>query len=245
MIYRWKNQSTSASNYTLVDLNTSNKPRKFFHVEVFKVKQYVLTHKHTCQRVSKRSFHYNWLAKRTLLKPIKYAVKQILSLYYIYKPEVQFITCVTRHFSVNVRQLLQQQGDQGMKAPAKTGSHSGNKAYNTSQMTDHLIPGLKTTHISTPHAHIQYSHMNNFKHWGNSTTRKNMESLEVIFYQVARECLMAAVDLVPGLRSLLYGIYSAWNWSVQMTEIVNRNQLALCTKKFIEKKFWDWIDTEI
>ena len=245
MIYRWKNQSTSTSIYTLVNLNTSKKPTKFFHVEVFKVKQYVLTHKHTCQRVSKRSFHYNWMAKTTLLKPIKYAVKQILSLYYTYKPEVQFITCVTRHLSVNVRKLLQQQGDQGMKAPARTGSHSGNKAYNTSQMTDQLIPSLKTTHISTPHAHIQYSHMNNFKHWVNSTTRRNMESLEVIFYQVARECLMAAVDLLPGLRSLLYGAYSVWNWSVQMTEIVNRNQLALCTKKFIEKKFWEWIDTEI
>ena len=182
------------------------------------------------------------MAKRTLLKPIKYAVKQILSLYYTYKPEVQFIMCVTRHFSVNVRKFLQQQGDQGMKAPATSGSHSGNNAYNTSQMTDQLIPGLKTTHISTPHAHI---HMNNFKQWGSSTTGKSMESLEVIFYQVTRECLMAAVDLVPGLRSLLYGVYSFWNWSVQMTKIVNRNQLALCTKKFIEKKFWDWIDTEI
>jgi hypothetical protein len=146
---------------------------------------------------------------------------------------------------VKVRKLLLQQGDRGMKAPATTGRHSGNKASNTSQMTNHLIPGMKITHTATPHAHIQYRLMNNFKHWGNSTTRNNMESLEVIFYQVIRESLMAAVDLLPGLRSLLYGIYSVWNWSVQMTEIVNRNQLAMCTKKFVQKKFWDWIDAEI
>jgi hypothetical protein len=146
---------------------------------------------------------------------------------------------------VNVRKLLLQQSDQEMRAPATTGSHSGNKTSNTSQMTNQLIPSMKTTHTATPHAHIKYQLTNNFKHWGNSTTRNNMESLEVTFYQVIRECLMAAVDLLPGLRSLLYGIYSVWNWSVQMTEIVNRNQLAVCTKKFVKKKFWDWIDAEI
>jgi hypothetical protein len=224
-----------------VNLNTSHKPAKFFHVEVFKVKQYELIHKQTLQMVSKRSIHNNRTAKTTFLKPVKYAVKQILSLYYKYKPEVQLITCVTRHFS----KLLQQLGDQGMKASAKTGSHLGNKTYNTSQMTNQLIRGLKTTHVSTPYAHVQYSRMNNFKQCSNNATAKNMESLERIFYQVARECLMAAVDLLPGLGSLLYGIYSVRNWSVQMTELVNRNQLALCTKKFIEKKFWDWIETEI
>ena len=223
----------------------SHKPTKFFHVEVFRVKQYELTYKQTFQRVSKRSFHNNRMAKRTFLKTIKYAVKQILSLYYTYKPEVQFITCMTRHFSVKVRKLLQQQGGQGMKSPATTGSYSANKTYNIPQMTNQLIPGLKTTHIYTPHTHIQYGHMNNFKHWSNSTTRSNMGSLEAIFYQVARECFMAAADLLPGLGSLLYGVYSVWNWSVQMTEFVNRNQLALCTRNYIEKKFWDWINTEI
>jgi hypothetical protein len=201
----------------------SNKPTNFTYIEALKVKQYEPTHEQTFRRVSKRSFHSNRMAKTTFLKPIKYVVKQTLSLYYKYKPEAQLITCVTRHFS----NLLQQWGD------------------NTSQMTKQLIQGLKTTHVSTPYTHVQHSHTNNFKQCGNKTTPRNMESLDRIFYQVARECLMAAVYLLPGLGSLLYGVYNVWNWSVQMTEHVNRNQLALCTKKFIEKKFWDWIETEI
>jgi hypothetical protein len=143
---------------------------------------------------------------------------------------------------VKVRKLLQQHGDQQIKAPTRTESHLGDKSDNTSQTANQHT---KINRDSTPYSHVKYSRMKNLKQCKDNTTGKNMESLTGIMYEVALECLMAAIDLLPGLGTLLYGTYSVWNWSVQMTEFVNRNQLALCTKKFIEKKFWDWIDREI
>jgi hypothetical protein len=222
-----------------VKINTSHKPAKSLLDEVSEV-----TYQQTLHKVRKRSSFNDRIVGRTFLKPIKYVVKRILSMYYTYKPEVQLITCVTRHFNVRIQSLFQQQRDQGIKAPANIGSHLANKSYDSSQMKN-LLPRIsKITKDSAAYSAVKYSPMNNFKRYGDSTTGKNMELLEEIIYQVVRECLVATVDLVPGLGSLLYGVYSVWNWSVKVAELVNRNQMALCIRKFIEKKFWNWIETD-
>lgn len=160
-------------------------------------------------------------------------------MYYTYKPEIQLITCVTRHINDWIHNLFQQQGDQGNKAPASTDSHLANKSHDSSHMKNLPVRILKTTYNG-----VQYSLINNFKQYGKNTIGRNIQLLEEIIYQVVRECLVAVVHLVPGVGSLLYGVYNFWNWSVKVTEFVNRNQMALCIRKFIQKKFWDWIETD-
>jgi hypothetical protein len=219
-------------------MNASHKLANYFLDEVSEVK-----HQQTLQKVKKRSPFNSRTVGGKFLKPIKHIIKRILSMYYTFKPEVQLFTCATRHFNVQIQNLFQHQGDQGIKAPAKIGSRLASKSYDSAKM-DQLVRILKTANDSAAYSDVKCIPVNNFKQYGEKTTGKNMEVLEGTIYQIVRECLMAAVDLVPGLGSLLYGAYNVWNWSMQVTELVNRNQIALCIRKFIEKKFWDWIETD-
>ncbi|XP_021928389.1 uncharacterized protein LOC110834004 isoform X2 [Zootermopsis nevadensis] len=220
---------SSNSNYTLVKKYASHQPTSLLD-ELSDI-----TYQETLHKIRKRR-SFNGV---TFIKPIKHIVKRILSIYYKYKPEIQLITCVTRHFNVQIHNLFQQQGHQRIRAPANNGSHLANKSYDSSQMKNQLIKISKITNESAADSDV-----NNFKKYDEYPTGKNEELLDGIMYQVVRECLTAVVDLAPRLGRLLYVVYNVWKWSERVTELVNRNQMALCIRKFIEKKFWDWIDTD-
>jgi len=222
---------SSSSNYTLLKIQTSHSSRHFSLDEGFEVKSYQVTYQQTLHKVSKRSPSTDTKVGRTLLEQIKYIVKRIISMYYTYKPEVHLITCVAEHFYIRIHTLFQQQGDQEVGAPINTGSRLADNSYNILHIKNLLVKILEITSNSSAYS-------------GDDTTGRNIALLEAIIYQVAHECLMAAVDLVPGLATLLYGIYSVWNWSMEVTELVNSDKLILCIRKFTEKKFWDWIQAD-
>jgi hypothetical protein len=91
---------------------------------------------------------------------------------------------------------------------------------------------------------VAYSFMNNLKRYDRNSTGRNIESLEGEIYQAVREFIEVTADSVPGLRSMLEVAHEAWDWSMQIAEFVNRNKLALCIRKFAEKKFWVWVETD-
>lgn len=219
------------SNHTPVEINTSHTPVTLF--------LYESTHRQTLHSVSKRSLPSNKTVEAEFLKPIKYVVKAILSLYHTYKPEVQLITCATEYFNTRIHNLLQQDTDQRIRAPEHASSRLARRPYNISQIRNRNVGNFK---IATDTG--AYSAMNNLKQYDKNPTGRNIESLEGMMYRVVRECLVVAADLVPGLGTLLQAVYDAWSWGVQLGEFVNKNKLALCIRKFTEKKFWVWIETD-
>jgi hypothetical protein len=242
VIYRWQNQVSNISNQTLVEINTSHTsppPITLLLDESLEVRDYdEVTHQQTLHAVSKRSPPSNKTAEAEFLKPIKHVVTAILSMYHTYKSEVQLITCATEYFNTRIRNLLQQDADQGVRVPKHTGSRLARGPYNISHTENRNVGNFKT--VTDTRA---YSAMKNLKHYDKNCTGRNIESLEGMMYQAVRECLVVAEDLVPGLRTLMQVLYTAWNWGVQLAEFVNRNKLALCIRKFTEKKFWVWIET--
>lgn len=241
MIYRWQNQLSNISNHTPIEINTSHTPPvTLFRDESLEVRDYdEVRHRQTLHSVSKRSPPSNKTVEAEFLKPIKHVVKAILSLYHTYKPEVQLITCATEYFNTRIHNLLQQDADQRVRAPSHTVSRLAHRPYNISHMENRNVGNFKI--VTGTRA---YSAMNNLKHYYKNSTGRNIESLEGMMYQALHECLVVAVDFVPGLGTLLRAVYDAWNWGVQLAEFVNRNKLALCIRKFTEKKFWVWIETD-
>jgi hypothetical protein len=207
-----------------VEINTSHTPVTLF--------LYESTHRQTLHTVSKRSPPSNKTVETEFLKPIKYVVKAILSLYHTYKPEVQLITCATEYFNTRIRHLLQQDTEHASSRLAR-------RSHNISHAQNQNVGNFK---IATDTG--AYSAMNNLKQYDKNPTGRNIESLEGMMYQVVRECLVVAADLVPGLGTLLQAVYDAWSWGVQLAELFNKNKLALCIRKFTEKKFWVWIETD-
>jgi hypothetical protein len=218
-------------------MNTSHAPVRLFLDGLFKATDYGLSYGQTLHSVSKRS--PSRTVKAEFLKPIKYVVKEIVSLYRTYKPEVQLVTCASEYFNTRIRNLLQQDTDQRISAPKHTNSHLARKPYTTSQMVNPNVRNFKTFTDTGV-----YRAMNNLKHYDENSTGRNIESLEGVLYQVVHECLEVVAHFVPGLRTLLQAVYEAWDWGMQLTEFVNRNKLALCIRKFTEKKFWVWIETD-
>lgn len=241
MIYRWQNQLSNITNHTLVEINTSyTPPVTLFLDESLEVRDYdEVTHRQTLHSVTKRSLPSNKTVEAEFLKPIKHVVKTILSLYHTYKSEVQLITCATEYFNTRIRNLLQQDADQRVRTPKHAVSRLAHRPYNTSHMENRNVGNFKI--VTDTRA---YSAMNNLKHYDKNSTGRNIESLEGMMYQAVRECLVIAVDLVPGLGTLLQAVYNAWNWGVQLAEFIYKNKLALCIRKFTEKKFWVWIETD-
>jgi hypothetical protein len=239
--YRWQNQLSNISNHTPVEINISHTPPvTLFLNESLEVRDYdEVTHRQTLHSVSKRSPPSNKTVEAEFLKPIKHVVKAVLSLYHTYKPEVQLITCATEYFNTRIRNLLQQDADQRVRAPKHTGSHLARRPYNISQMENRTAGNFKTVNDTRA-----YSAMKILKHYDKNSTGRNIELLEGMMYWAVRECLVVAEDLVPGLRTLLRAVYNAWSWGMQLAEFVNRNKLALCIRKFTEKKFWVWIETD-
>lgn len=232
MIYRWQNQLSNISNHTPVEINTPHTSSvTLFHDESLEV-----THRQILHSVSKRSPPSNKTVEAELLKPIKHVVKAILSLYNTYKHEVQLITCATEYFNTSIHNLLRQDA---VRAPKHTVSRHAHRPHNISHMENRNIGNFKT--VTDTRA---YNAMNNLKHYDKNSTGRNIESLEGMMYRAVHECLVLAVDLVPGLGTLLRAVYNAWKWGMQLIEFVNKNKLALCIRKFTEKKFWVWIETD-
>lgn len=226
---------SNISNHTPEEMNTSHTPVSLFLEELLEVRDYG----QTLHSVSKRSPSSNKTVEAEFLKPIKYMVKQIVSLYHTYKPEVQLITCATEYFNFRVRNLLQQDKDQRINAPKHTGNYLARQPYNIPQMENPNGENLKK--VTDTGAH---SAMNNLNRYDKNSAGRNFESLESTIYQAVREFLVVAADSVPGLRTLLQVAYEVWDWGVQLAEFVNRNKLALCIRKFTEKKFWVWVETD-
>jgi hypothetical protein len=126
-----------------------------------------------------------------------------------------------------------------MNATKHTGSYLARKPYEISQAKNRIAGNFKT--VTDTGAH---SATNNFIRYDKNSTGRNIESLEEIIYRVVRDCLVVAVDLVPGLGTLLQAFYNVWSWGMQLREFVNTNKLALCIRKFTETKFWVWIETD-
>jgi hypothetical protein len=216
-------------------MNTTHIPVSLFLEELLEVRDYG----QTLHSVSKRSPSSNKTVEAEFLKPIKYMVKQIVSLYHTYKPEVQLITCATEYFNIRVRNLLQQDTDQRINAPKHTGSRLARQPYSIPQMENPNGENFKK--VTDTGAH---SAMNNLNRYDKNSAGRNIESIEGTVYQAVREFLAVAADSVPGLRTLLQVAYEVWDWGVQLAEFVNRNKLALCIRKFTEKKFWVWVETD-
>lgn len=232
MIYRWQNQLSNISNHTPVEINTPHTPS----VTLFRDESLEVTHRQILHSVSKRNPPSNKTIEAELLKPIKHAVKAILSLYNTYKHEVQLITCATEYFNTSIHNLLRQDA---VRAPKHAVSHLAHGPLNISHVENRNIGNLKS--LTDTRA---YNVMNNLKHYDKNSTGRNTESLEGMMYRAVRECLVVAVDLVPELGTLLQAVYNAWKWGMQLAEFVNSNKLALCIRKFTEKKFWVWIETD-